>query len=49
MTLIKKTINWGGLLTVPEVQSAIIMTGSMETCRQTVAESPASCKQQEVD
>ena len=28
-TLIKETFHWGGLLTVTEVQSIIMMTGSM--------------------
>ena len=31
--LIKKTFNWGSLLTVSEVQSLIIMVGSREACR----------------
>ena len=33
-TLIKKTFNWDGLLTVSEVQSTIIMTDSTVACRQ---------------
>ena len=34
-TLIKKAFNWGGSLTVSEVQSTIIMVGSMAARRQT--------------
>ena len=33
-TLIKKTFNWGGSLTVPEIQSILIMKESVAACRQ---------------
>lgn len=35
-TFIGKTSNWGGLLTVSEVQSIVIVKGSMVTQRQTL-------------
>lgn len=33
-TLIRKTFKLGGLLTIPEVRSIIIMLGCVEVCRQ---------------
>ena len=54
-TLIKKTFNWGGSLTVSEVQSIIIMNrehGGMQWHagrHGAETESSASCRQQEVN
>ena len=52
-TLIRKTFDLCGLLTVSEVKSIIIMVGSWQHVGRRgtgeVAESPTSCRQQEVD
>lgn len=52
-TLIKQAFNWGGSLSVSEIQSIIMVTGSMVACRQmwcrVVAESPTSRRKQKVN
>lgn len=50
-TLIKKVFNLGDLITVLEVRSIIIMTGSMQPASRHGArtESATSCRQQEGD
>ena len=52
-TLIERTFNWGGLLTVSEVQSFSSWRGALWHAGRHgaggVAESPSSCRQQEVD
>ena len=48
-TLIKKTFNWGGSLTVSEVQSIITMARNVVVCRLGAGEGAESisCRQQE--
>lgn len=49
-TLMKKAFNWGDWLTVPEVQSLIILTAWQPAGRLGAGtESALSCRHQEVD